>query len=125
MRFGEKLYQYLSQNADIEALVGNRIFPIIANDEAQTPYIVYSLVSDVPSYTLSGNTQTSSKRVQISIYCENYAVLENIAKVVSDVLDTWNSFDSEIQSVSKLNEIDKYEFEMKLYGRILDFSVFY
>lgn len=125
MTFGEKLYQYLSKNDEVATLVGSRIYPNIAPSGADSPYAVYTLVSDVARYTLGGNARVSSRRVQISVYGDNYVKVEEIGKAISDVLDDWSDTDNEVQSVSRLNQVDKRERETDLYCKILDFSVFY
>ena len=129
----EELYKYLSINEAIRGLIGDngqypeaklqeakpqgqssKIYPLIAPEETEPPYIVYNKVSDIADYTLDGKTVTGNKRLQISVYDSDIVKASEIADVICIEMDKWREVEPLIQTVTKINQVELHDKERKL-----------
>lgn len=95
----------------------------IAPSSAVTPYIVFTLVSDVSNYTHAGFDQTATARVQVSCYSTvSYASAANVAGAVIAALNSAPG-NYGIAIAHKANEMDLYEEESKVYHVPVDFMI--
>lgn len=124
MDISNKIYAYLSQSVLLTDKVSTRIYPNVAETGTVEPYVVYTIVSDVPEYTLDGNTQLSQKRVQISVWGTKYLTVHQVSKIIDDLMDDWHETDTTIGSTTKNNSVDRYEPTTKFHGVISDYMVF-
>jgi len=124
MDLATKIYPYLSASVLLTDKVSTRIFSNVAETGTVEPYIVFTVISDVPEYTLDGNTQLSEKRLQISIWSKKYLTVHEVSKIVDDLMDDWSETDKTIGSTTKNNSVDRYEPTTKLHGVINDYMVF-
>lgn len=76
MNVGKAVYEILTTNTQLTALVGTRVYPEMAPEEAQKPYLVYSILSIDPT-----DTKQASSTVDVS-QLETYAVSEDYTKVM-------------------------------------------
>lgn len=124
MDIANKIYAYLSQSVLLTDKVSTRIYPNVAETGTAEPYVVYTIVSDVPEYTLDGNTQLSQKRVQISVWGTKYLTVHQVSKIIDDLMDDWHETDTTIGSTRKNNSVDRHEPTTKFHGVISDYMVF-
>lgn len=71
---GKVIYEILSNDAGVTTLVSTRIFPIVAPQETVLPYVVYNLVSNAPTNTKDGASESDTFRVQIDSYAKTNSV---------------------------------------------------
>lgn len=125
MTFEEKLYEYLSNDAKIQELVGNRIYHLQVPEETAAPYIVYQIISSVPQSCICGMKQTENKRVQISVWSESDVEASKIAETIEAVMCLGSELSSrDIEQTSKLNEIDRKDADTGLIGKQIDFEIY-
>jgi hypothetical protein len=93
---GTLLFSLLSQAAPVVALLGApggvvKVYPLVAPQGAERPYVVYQLVSRTPGAGSSALCRLGDvARVQLSIFSKNttdYATLAAITAAVRGVLD--------------------------------------
>jgi hypothetical protein len=93
---GTLLFSLLSQAAPVVALLGApggvvKVYPLVAPQGAERPYVVYQLVSRMPGAGSSALCRLGDvARVQLSIFSKNttdYATLAAITAAVRGVLD--------------------------------------
>ena len=117
----EALYEHLKNNAGVSALVGNRIYPIEAPQEAALPYLVYQRISGPRVRSHSGPSGLAHPRFQITGAAEAYPALRNVLNAVRVALDGFrgtmgggvsvgaalveNELDSEESFVSRLDVV--------------------
>lgn len=58
----------LVDDAELRGWVGSRVYPDVASQSAQLPFIVYADVSLVLDHTLAGRTDLRESRVQFDAY---------------------------------------------------------
>lgn len=89
IKIGKYITKCLSENEEIKTLGitnSNKIWPIVANTNTLTPYIVYQRTSLVPEYTKDGclfNTVT----VEIKVVSDNYIKSLDIANIVRNIFE--------------------------------------
>lgn len=81
IKIGETIYNILSTDTDVTALVGNKIYPIVADVNTSFPFIVYRKSSYTPSYTKDG-ISSKSATVEIVIASNTYNLGADIAEKV-------------------------------------------
>lgn len=103
-------------------------FPVyggVAPPTATTPYIVYSIISDVSNYTHAGFDQTGTARVQASCYSTvSYASAANLADSVVTILNSAPG-NYGVDIAHKDNEMDLYEEDSKAYHVPVDFRIWH
>lgn len=125
MDIADKVYGYLSTQSILTAKVSTRIYPNVATDISNDDdYVIFSIVSDVPEYTLDGNTQQSEKRLQISVWSKKYLNAHTIKAIIDGLIDNWTMADKTIVNTKVINSVDRYEKETMLHGVISDYIIF-
>lgn len=76
----------LLATAGLTALVSNRIHWIVAPQAVAAPYMILSVISSVPGYTMNGQDALTESRVQVDIYAKTYAAAKSIAAQVKSAL---------------------------------------
>ena len=62
------VYNILSNNAALTALISTRLNPVRIPQESAFPAVSYQLISDIPNPTKSGHSRTEFVRVQVNAY---------------------------------------------------------
>ncbi|MDO7888286.1 DUF3168 domain-containing protein [Hymenobacter cheonanensis] len=78
MEPGALLFSLLSQAPSVVALLGTRIFPILAPQTTPFPYLTYQVISQNGNETM-GCILEDDARVQLSIFAKTYAEVCTIA----------------------------------------------
>jgi len=103
------VYNILSNDAAVTAIVGTRIYPVIARQQDQEPYVVYSVVNDIPHDTKTGVSRVDFVRVQFNMVAADYSQLEDLSAAIRSALDraTMQSYAGvELAGVKFLSEND-------------------
>lgn len=70
MTIEQAIYEALTENAGVTALVGTRVYPVIAPQAATLPLIVYTLISGQQEESHSGASGLARPRYQFDCYAE-------------------------------------------------------
>ena len=105
------VYNILSNNAALTALISTRLNPVRIPQESAFPAVSYQLVSEIPNPTKSGHSRTEFARVQINAYGVTLASAESVASAIRTAFEvvtlpaTFNTikcqtieFDGELQT---------------------------
>ena len=103
----------------ISGVAGGRVFPNLAPNDVQTPYLVYLRVASVPENTLADGVPIDNTRVQIDCFDTTYAAALTLAESVKAALRASNI------TFVLLMEQDQFEFDALLHRVILDFSIWH
>ena len=87
MNVGKALYNILSNDAEIVAICGTRVYPEIADQDAALPFIVYKVSDIQPSGTKSGSSSLDTARVDVYCVSEEYGEAMTISDEVRSALD--------------------------------------
>lgn len=94
MKAVRALYNILSNNAELTAVVGNRINPLRIPETSALPAIAYQVVSNRGNMTKSGPSKSDFTRVQVMIVASTYASAIEVGDLVRNAMevDTPNTF---------------------------------
>jgi hypothetical protein len=82
------IYNILIQNEDIKSMVGNNIFPLVAEDNATFPFVIIKRNTVTPNYHKMGVAQDLST-VTIAIVTTAYAQSIEISEKVRSLLENY------------------------------------
>lgn len=86
---GDVLYNLLSNDVDVSAIVGTNIFPFLAVENVNYPYIVFSQSGLEPTNEKDGVSCLDKIEVEIEMYSETLAEVEDLADKVRVLLDRY------------------------------------
>lgn len=121
MSYQKDIYTALAGNATLAAIVGNRIFPDIADGTAVAPYVVYTVVSTGGETTHDGDRNLDFPLVQFSIYAITKAAAIAAASALNAILDGNTLSGASNISFQFSNQSGTYESDTKLFGEILEY----
>jgi hypothetical protein len=103
---GKVIYNILSNAAPVSAIVANRIFPDLADQNTAYPFIVYGVEATDASDTKDGASGLDQVNVAVMVYSNSYAQAQDIARNVRTALDrTGGTFSGvTVQSIQFLNQ---------------------
>lgn len=101
----------------LAALVSGRCYPLTAPDKTERPYIVYQVVSNVPSVSLDGPNGTENRRIQIDVWGASYNEVKTLELSVKTAMN------SALFCNIPLSTGDLYEPDTQLYRVTMDYSI--
>ena len=118
MNIQETIYEHLTTNAGVVALVAARVYPVRMPQEPTLPCITYQRISGPVEYSRDGPGLTES-RFQISCWAETYAGAIALAAAVRSAIGIF-------PEVSFLeNQPDMYEPETSVYHIPVDVMIWH
>ena len=127
MKVGLAIRALLLDSSDVTAIT-NRIYPELAVEGADAPYIVYSVVSNSPSDAKDG-TPIDEAQVELFSVASTYSAANDLADKVRAALDRKSKTVSvsggavTVQSIQYTNEVTEVSAERNLYVSIQDYTV--
>ncbi len=102
----------LGGEATITAIIGTspvRLYPLIAEQGAALPYIVYQQISGVRDYTMDGPTGYVDARYQITCWAATYGAAKRLFEVVRKFFNGYHAtvLNRKIQYIAFENELDR------------------
>ena len=137
MSIEKALVKLLTDDADVNSLVGNRIYPIYVPLGKRLPAITFQEISGVRDSHMTGASGLVQARFQINCWCKTYSETRTLANYIrialapeanddypKTVLDTY------ISAIMLLNENDVPTIhsdneELSGHGKMLDFTVWF
>ncbi len=104
----------LLNNASLVSLVGNKIFPLVAEAETKNPFIVIKRNSLTVSYTKDSNINDDNIII-LSIIADDYEKVVQIAEEVRNSLENYRDnfiLESRITNVSDNYNYDIYNIDI-------------
>jgi len=129
MEIGKAIYNILSNNSDIVNLVDTRIFPNVAPQTTEFPFIIYDVTGVQPNDTKDGPSTLDTNDVMISCYSETYSQASDLAKKIRIAMDripdaeyaTIKIQSSQFQSYNDI--FDDTSGDAGIYRKALDFEI--
>ena len=122
---GDVLYSILSNDTNISAIVGTKIYPFLAIEDVVYPSIVYTIEGVDPTQTDDGVSILDVNSANIEIYSEDLSENETLSKYVRNALDRYKGTVEgiEVQSISFRSEGGGYADADRVYLKIQDYSL--
>lgn len=108
------LYSYLKNDTGISAIVGTRIYPKVAPQNVQTPYIVYHEIISDDNQCMGGVIYQTDTRFQVDCWSPKYSEVKALKTAVKTAIVGFKSSNS-------ITTRDDYEPETNLYREMIDF----
>ena len=89
MNEGKAIYSILTNDSDVSALIGTRVYPQVAAQGAAFPFVVYVLQDNTPSDTKSGVSTLDEIRYDIVAAAETYSELSSLTERIRLALDRY------------------------------------
>ncbi len=133
MTIESALYSYLSTKASITALVSTRIYPQVAPDSGDYPFITYNVISESHDHAMQGATGLANPSLQVDVWAETIADRVAVSESLRNALDGFtgnmgtenlsirNCF---LQNRANFNENDG-EGKTPAYRSSMDFSIWH
>jgi len=127
MKVGLAIRALLLDSSDVTAIT-NRIYPELAVEGADAPYIVHSVVSNSPSDAKDG-TPIDEAQVELFSVASTYSAANDLADKVRAALDRKSKTVSvsggavTVQSIQYTNEVTEVSAERSLYVSVQDYTV--
>ena len=117
MNVGKAIYSILSTNAALAEYVGTRIFPEMAPEDAEFPFLVYSVLSTEPGDTKSGSSTIDVSQIETYAVSPNYSDCMDVSEAARAALDRngGNFSDVAIQSIQYVSADTEYNTAQRVY----------
>jgi hypothetical protein len=87
MNIGLAIYKILKDHAGLGALIADRIYPTVAAQKEEYPFVIYTVIEQIPVNRLSGRALMDQIRVEITAYSKKVVDNYSIAIQIRDALD--------------------------------------
>ena len=101
METGKAIYKLLKDSADVGAICADRIYPELAQQDADLPFIVYTVTDTTPSATKNATSKLDTARVELYCISGDYEQAMDMGIAVRSALDRQSGTLSgvEVQSI--------------------------
>ena len=125
MTVGKAIYYLLTNASDVTAIVGTRIYPEVAQQNAALPYIVYNVSNNEPSDTKREPSKLDTAEVEVNVFSEKYTQAIDMGVAVRAALDRVKGTYSgvNVQSIQYINEIIDFDEPQRAYNITADYEV--
>ena len=121
---GKVIYGRLTTDAAVTGICGLNIFPDIAPQNVQYPFMVYTIINSLPVDFKDGQSNLEEITLQIDVYTNNYETTQTLANNVRNRLDrfvgTVNSIS--VQTIKYMSsDSHVYNADLNVYWMSMDF----
>lgn len=121
------IFALLSGDAGVASIAGDRIFPQIAPEDVDSPFVTYQRISGPRIKSMDGPSRLAQPRIQIDAYAESYAQVKALSLAIRKRLDGYRGTVSGVRigGISLETDQDFLEDNMdpKLHRVSMDFFV--
>ena len=123
---GKVIYGRLTTDTTITNICGLNIFPDIAPQNVQYPFMVYTIINSLPVDFKDGQSNLEEITIQIDVYTNNYETTQTLANTVRNRLDrfvgTVNNIS--VQTIKYMSSSSQvYNADLNVYWISIDFMV--
>ena len=120
------LFSRLSGFAGLSALISARVYPLVAPQNVQQPYLTYRRVSSIRESAFGSDSNNVTARFQIDVWASSFASARNVAEQVRLAMQRWrNTTGTVVDDTFIENQIDLYEPEIDTFHIAVDIRVHY
>ena len=91
--FNTAIYSILKSNEEINKVVGNNIYPVVAPINTKNPYIVFK--RQITTQNDNKDSRYSMVSIEINVYSNNYQQSIKVAELVKNTLE--NVYNKEVE----------------------------
>jgi len=123
---GKVIYGRLTTDTTITNICGLNIFPDIAPQNVQYPFMVYTIINSLPVDFKDGQSNLEEITIQIDVYTNNYETTQTLANNVRNRLDRFVGIVNNIsvQTIKYMSSSSQvYNADLNVYWISIDFMV--
>lgn len=100
----------LVTDAGVSALVGSKVYPVLAPAEASLPFVTWRRIAVQRSQSLSGPSGTPFVTLSVDVFAVTYEAARELADAIRIALDGWGGTfqNTVVANVSLDNESDGF-----------------
>jgi hypothetical protein len=126
MEIEQAIYNLLSGDATIAALVGTKISPVKKKQDSDLPAITFRRVTTGRFPAMSVDASVVKARFQVDCWAGTYPVAVQLKNAVKAVMKRWRTTTGiTVQDTFMDGEIDFYEEDTKQFHIAIDFEINY
>lgn len=128
MAIQNHIYTRLSTYAGLTALVGTRIYPVVAPESPAYPLVIFDLIAPNKPKTSGGTSGNHIEALyQVSCWADTYASARAVAAQIVAALEDYagTSDSTTIQMCYYESEREDFEPTTKKYSIPIDFTIWY
>jgi hypothetical protein len=117
MEIGKAIYKLLKDSTDVGAICADRIYPEMAQQDVDVPFIVYTVTDTTPSATKNATSKLDTGRVELYVISDDYEQAMNLGIAVRTALDRQSGTISavEVQSIDFDTSDVQYDPDQRVY----------
>ena len=125
MTVGKAIFYLLDNSTDLTAIVGTRIYPEVAQQDAPLPYVVYNISNNEPSDTKFEPSKLDTANIEVNCYSTSYTEVIDMSVAVRAALDrvTGTYSGVNVQSIAYMNEVIDFDEGQRAYNVSSDYDV--
>jgi hypothetical protein len=131
--FEKGLYELITQNAGVSALVSNRIYFILQPKGTSVPSIVLSIIATGDTYSFKGASGLRAALIQVDAYASNYYDARATSRAVRLLLENYAGNLPDADATSVLGCVVEKDWDMPyeegqkgfVYRALLEVRMFY
>ena len=125
MTVGKAIFNLLNNSTDLTAIVGTRIYPEVAQQDAPLPYVVYNISNNEPSDTKREPSKMDTANIEVNCYSTSYTQVIDMSVAVRAALDrvTGTYSGVNVQSIAYMNEVIDFDEGQRAYNVSSDYDV--
>mgnify|MGYP003146824997 FL=1 len=127
MKVGLAIYNILTDNGEVDAIVSGRVFPNVAPQTSTFPFIIYDVEGEDPNDTKDGVSTLDVDNITVSCYSKTYNEASDLALKIRTALDrqsgTFGGVNIQSIQYDGYNDIFDDNHEDGVYRKAIDFNV--
>ena len=121
---GKVIYGRLTTDAAVTGICGLNIFPDIAPQNVQYPFVVYTIVNSLPVDFKDGQSNLEEITLQIDVYTQSYDDTQDLSNLIRNRLDrfTGTAEGIDVQTIKYMSSDSQvFNAELSVYWMSIDF----
>jgi hypothetical protein len=126
MELPKAIYAILSLDAELVALTGNRIYPVVAQQREAYPILTYQIIANTPNDTKSGASTVDQVRVQFNCWAEDQDSANNMDTKLRAAIDRYPHVtveDLHLDGIRYIDTTENFEDEVKKFVVMSDYYI--
>jgi hypothetical protein len=124
------IIQMLCQDPDVADLASNAVYPVIAPQDALTPYITVRVIAEEAEYVLAGANGSFDSRIEVACHHRTFALVDALGEAVKgalvcnierDVEDADGNALGTVTTWKAGTDISDVSDDRKVFRRLMDF----
>lgn len=128
MKTEEAIYKHLSTDSTITAIVGTRIYPVLAPQDASYPCLVYQRLGSEPVHAMANDATLREVTMVFASLAKTYSGVKTLQDVLEDSIKDFSGTlggagGVTVQRIMLDGISDGYDFEADAFMTIMDYTI--